>query len=50
MKELVGHCRACGREVYCRDGFLDGVVQEDSSVLCFACDSVTPRAGDQNES
>jgi len=39
MKELVGQCRVCGKDVYCRDGFLDGVVQENSFVLCFECDS-----------
>lgn len=37
MRELVGHCKECNREVYCQDGFLNGVVLEDQSVVCFEC-------------
>ena len=37
MKELIGHCAACSKEVYCKGGFLDGVIQEDKSLLCFTC-------------
>lgn len=50
MKELVGQCRDCGKDVYCRDGFLDGVVQENSSVLCFACDSEIKDEGNRERS
>jgi hypothetical protein len=38
MQELVGHCRKCGKEIYCRDGFLDGIVLKDKSLICFDCD------------
>jgi hypothetical protein len=37
MQELVGHCKECGKEIYCRDGFLDGIVLEDKSLICFDC-------------
>ncbi|MGG1555276.1 hypothetical protein [Paenibacillus ferrarius] len=37
MIELVGICEKCKRPVYCRDGFIDGIVQPDKTVICFAC-------------
>ncbi len=38
MRELVGHCKVCGCEVYCNDGFFTGIVLEDKSVICFECE------------
>ena len=38
MKELIGNCAVCSREIYCKGGFLDGVIQENKSLLCFICD------------
>ncbi|RJX41083.1 hypothetical protein D3P09_03495 [Paenibacillus pinisoli] len=37
LKEHVGYCQECRKEIFCRDGFLDGVVQEDTSIRCFDC-------------
>ena len=37
MRELVGYCKACGREVYCNDGFFTGIVLEDKTIVCFDC-------------
>ncbi|MBD2869910.1 hypothetical protein [Paenibacillus arenilitoris] len=37
MRELVGSCKACGHDIYCFDGFLDGIVLEDKSLICFGC-------------
>lgn len=37
MQELVGTCSTCGKTIYCREGFLDGVVLEDKSLVCFEC-------------
>lgn len=37
MHELVGACTMCGKAIYCREGFLDGVVLEDKSLVCFEC-------------
>ncbi|GGE07322.1 hypothetical protein GCM10011571_05730 [Marinithermofilum abyssi] len=38
MKELVGMCTGCGREVYCLNGFLNGVVDEEKRLWCTACE------------
>ena len=36
MRELVGQCTCCRKEVYCLDGFLNGVyVQKE--IYCFHC-------------
>ncbi|MFT4417143.1 hypothetical protein ACLM5H_25210 [Fredinandcohnia humi] len=38
MKELVGTCSACGKEIYCLEGFINGVVSDDKKgMLCFDC-------------
>ncbi|WP_270180944.1 hypothetical protein [Alkalihalobacillus sp. CinArs1] len=37
MNERVGTCTECGKELFCRDGFLDGVVGEDKELYCFDC-------------
>jgi hypothetical protein len=36
MLETVGTCAICGETIDCRDGFLNGVVTEQS-ILCFSC-------------
>ena len=36
MRELIGPCSNCGKDVYCRDGFLDGVYV-DGELVCFDC-------------
>ncbi|MFD1361548.1 hypothetical protein ACFQ4A_07750 [Lentibacillus salinarum] len=36
MRELIGQCQSCGREVYCENGFFDGV-QENGRLLCYVC-------------
>ncbi|MEB3102009.1 hypothetical protein [Ferviditalea candida] len=35
--ELVGRCAQCQKEIFCRDGFLEGAVDEDKRLLCFDC-------------
>lgn len=37
MTESVGSCNVCGKELFCRDGFLDGVVGERKELYCFDC-------------
>lgn len=38
MKELVGSCSECGKEIFCLEGFINGVVLEDKSGMkCFDC-------------
>lgn len=37
MKELVGSCKCCGKEIFCLGGFFNGVIMEDQQTFCFAC-------------
>lgn len=37
MQEKVGDCAECGEPVYCRGGFLQGVVRDDGSLVCLSC-------------
>ena len=37
MQELVGYCISCNKQVFCQDGFINGVVMEDKRLMCFAC-------------
>lgn len=36
MRELIGNCTKCGKDVYCMDGFLDGLYI-GNQLLCFDC-------------
>lgn len=35
--ELVGPCTVCGKDIYCKSGFLDGVTDENSRLYCHDC-------------
>ncbi|SDM83600.1 hypothetical protein SAMN04487897_101205 [Paenibacillus sp. yr247] len=37
MHELVGHCQKCLKQIFCHNGFLNGTVLEDKSLVCFDC-------------
>ncbi|WP_419956304.1 hypothetical protein ACN6MT_14330 [Neobacillus niacini] len=37
MKELIGHCTTCDKEIYCLDGFFNGVQSDDRKIYCFEC-------------
>lgn len=37
VNELVGNCMQCKKEIYCMDGFLNGIVVEKGNILCFEC-------------
>lgn len=37
MQEFIGHCRSCGKVIYCENGFLNGTVQKDQTLECFEC-------------
>lgn len=37
MKELVGTCKCCSKEVFCFDGFFNGVLTEEKETFCFEC-------------
>ncbi len=37
MKEYIGCCLYCKKEIYCLDGFFNGVHTETKDLLCFDC-------------
>jgi len=37
MKERVGRCHSCQREVYCMMGFFQGVIENNGEIFCFDC-------------
>jgi len=37
MRELVGTCNSCGKEIFCLDGFLNGVISTQKAIYCFDC-------------
>lgn len=37
MQEYVGVCQQCNKAIYCFDGFINGVVDEESRLTCFEC-------------
>ncbi|NHM29181.1 hypothetical protein [Neobacillus terrae] len=37
MRELVGSCSKCGKDLFCLDGFFAGVQTEDKKIICFDC-------------
>ncbi|WHY83218.1 hypothetical protein QNH23_07550 [Siminovitchia fortis] len=42
MRELAGHCRTCGKEIYCENGFFNGVILKDGKIICFNCEEKKP--------
>lgn len=36
MVEYIGKCVTCNKEVFCEDGFLNGVYENDE-LYCFSC-------------
>lgn len=39
MKELVGTCFQCEKNIYCLDGFFNGIQTEDHKILCIECNN-----------
>jgi hypothetical protein len=37
MKELIGYCTSCAKEIYCLDGFFNGIQSDDRKIYCFEC-------------
>ena len=48
MRELIGPCSNCGKDIYCRDGFLDGVYVK-GELLCFDCAAEQEKEEQQEE-
>lgn len=40
--ELVGKCIRCEKDVYCTDGFLNGITVGKGNILCFFCKDKDP--------
>jgi hypothetical protein len=38
LRELVGECQECKKEIYCENGFFNGIVKEDGKITCFDCE------------
>lgn len=49
MRELVGTCHKCSKEVYCLDGFLNGFVDEHSRLTCFSCEEQQEQQGQHSQ-
>lgn len=37
MNEFVGKCIECEKDIYCLDGFINGIVEEKGNIICFDC-------------
>jgi hypothetical protein len=37
MKELIGKCSLCSKELFCLEGFFNGVILENKELVCFEC-------------
>jgi hypothetical protein len=35
--EYIGVCKDCNKEIFCLDGFLNGVLTEEKDMYCFDC-------------
>lgn len=49
MKEWVGFCHNCKKDIFCLDGFLDGFASEDQTLLCFSCEELLKEKEINNE-
>ncbi|MFS0783091.1 hypothetical protein [Bacillus sp. 1P06AnD] len=45
MRELIGYCCVCKKELFCLDGFFNGIIEE-GQLFCFDCDD---QAANQND-
>ncbi|ETI70042.1 hypothetical protein [Neobacillus vireti] len=37
MQELIGTCKCCEKEIFCLDGFFNGVKTKEKENYCFEC-------------
>ncbi|MCQ6276581.1 hypothetical protein JMM81_16840 [Bacillus sp. V3B] len=47
MKELVGTCCECGKNLYCLDGFFNGVLTAGGKTICFDCTKQKEKSANQ---
>jgi hypothetical protein len=37
MKEPVGQCSSCKKDLYCLEGFFNGIILDNKELICFDC-------------
>ena len=50
MRESIGTCKACGKELYCLDGFFNGVVRDTKEIYCFDCNEAATKTEENPQS
>jgi hypothetical protein len=40
MKEHVGVCHLCKKDVFCLDGFLNGLLDDEGRLICLECSTI----------
>jgi hypothetical protein len=48
MKELIGRCSCCGKELFCLDGFFNGVYTDEKKIVCFDCENAMKEENPQS--
>ncbi|MEW9676738.1 hypothetical protein ABRT01_11205 [Lentibacillus sp. L22] len=48
MRELIGSCQSCGKNVYGENGFFDGE-QIDGKLLCYSCAEKSEKSKENDE-
>jgi hypothetical protein len=49
MREKVGSCVRCNADLFCDNGFFQGVVLEDGKSICFDCAEKENAGSDRND-
>lgn len=44
MREWIGVCSICGIDIFCENGFFNGVVLPEHDYRCFECEDKADRA------
>ena len=39
LREYVGKCYACEKDIHCHDGYLDGEILSCGVLVCFNCEN-----------
>jgi hypothetical protein len=48
VKELVGMCEICKKELFCMDGFFQGEIGLSGRLFCFSCYIEEKKESDDN--
>ncbi|CRK83872.1 hypothetical protein [Neobacillus massiliamazoniensis] len=50
MRELVGTCTCCNKDIFCLDGFFNGVITDEKEIYCFDCYKIKEKKGENLQS